>query len=315
MYKPLSCGRVIKTTGSWYLVQDNSNVIQKCRLKGQLRIKGFRSTNPVVVGDNVMFFTEDNQQTGIIQEIEERKNYIIRRATKLSRESHIIAANIDRAFLIVTLLSPRTSTGFIDRFLVTASAYNIPVTIVVNKSDLYSEKHQEILSEMENVYNDAGYSFLCVSALNGNNIGMLKEQMKDKFCLFAGHSGSGKSALINAIQPGLNLKVGNISDVHMKGKHTTTFTEMFPLDFGGYIIDTPGIKELGLIDIKKDELFHFFPEMFRLLNKCRFYNCTHTGEPDCAVLDAVEKGYIAGWRYENYINMLAGNDMDFKNWE
>ncbi len=315
MSQPIFKGQVTRSTGIWYLVKHNNGNVYNCRLKGQLKIKGYRATNPVVVGDFVDFSLEPKSDTGLILKIHERKNYIIRRSAKLSKESHIIAANIDRAFLIATLTSPRTSTGFIDRFLVTAAAYNIPATIVINKLDIYDNSHLEILKKMEYFYKKAGYSFLCVSALYGNNLDMLKNEMKNNICLFAGHSGSGKSAIINAIQPHLNLKTGEISQYHLKGKHTTTFSEMFPLNFGGYIIDSPGIKEFALIDIKKDELFHFFPEMFNLLHKCKFHNCTHTNEPNCAVKKAVADGEIAEWRYKNYISILSGDYMDIKDWK
>ena len=308
-------GQITRSTGSWYNVRCQDGKIYHCRLKGQSKIKGYKATNPVVVGDIVYFYLEPGLQTGMIFQIEERKNYIIRRAAKLSKESHILAANIDKAFLIASVILPYTSTGFIDRFLVTAETYNIPATIVFNKLDLYDDKHLEILEKMSKVYKDIGYSFLCISALRGDNLDLLKNEIKDKLCLFAGHSGSGKSAIINAIEPNLNLKTVSISKIHQKGRHTTTFSEMFQLSDGGYIIDTPGIKEFALIDIKKEELFHFFPEMFRLLHKCKFYNCTHTSEPNCAVKQAVLNGEIADWRYKNYLSMLSGDDMAVKEWE
>ncbi|HRS54208.1 MAG TPA: ribosome small subunit-dependent GTPase A [Bacteroidales bacterium] len=308
-------GKVIRSTGSWYLVKDiTNNKIYNCKLKGQLKIKGFKATNPVVVGDDVDFIIDEKNNIGIIKNICPRKNYIIRRAAKLSKESHIIAANIDKAFLIATLILPKTSTGFIDRFLVTANAYNIPVVIVFNKIDIYTNSELEQLQVLESTYKNIGYNVINVSAINGYNFDLLINEMKNNICLFAGHSGTGKTTLLNKIEPTLNLKTRDISKTHLKGRHTTSFAEMFPLSFGGYIIDTPGIKEFGLINIKKEELTHFFPEMFQLLNKCKYYNCTHVNEPGCAVKQALEDGQIASWRYKNYIVMFSGEDIEEKEW-
>jgi len=287
----------------------------ECKLKGQYRIKGLKATNPVTVGDHIEFYIPGNEQIGLIDKIEPRKNYIIRRSKKLSKQVHIIAANIDMAYLVVTLAQPRTSTGFIDRFLITAEAYHIPATLIFNKIDLYDEKLGQKHQELTAIYSDAGYPCMEVSALRGDNIGALRDRLAGKINLFSGHSGVGKSALINAIDPSLNLKTGEISEMFLKGKHTTTFTEMICLKSGGYIIDTPGIKEFGLIDFKREDLTHYFPEFFKLLRQCKFYNCTHITEPGCAVKEALTKGTVSLSRYKNYLSIFNGEDIDEKEWE
>lgn len=301
-------GIVVKSTGSWYAVMDESRKIVNCRIKGKFRMQGIKSTNPIAVGDKVEFNIEDND-TGIISEIEKRKNYIIRKSINLSKQSHIIAANIDQAFLIATLVFPRTSTGFIDRFLVTAEAYNIPTIILFNKSDLMDAETLEIQKEMIEMYERIGYPCYVISALKKQDLEMLKTLIKDKTNLVSGHSGVGKSTLVNSLEPGLNLKTGEISQTHSKGMHTTTFAEMLPLSFGGFIIDTPGIKELGLIHIKKEELAHFFPEIRSIMHKCHFNNCRHVNEPKCAVKEAVEKGEISESRYYNYLSMYNSEEL------
>ncbi|HET6243876.1 MAG: ribosome small subunit-dependent GTPase A [Bacteroidetes bacterium] len=301
-------GIVVKSTGSWYAVMDESRKIVNCRIKGKFRMQGIKSTNPIAVGDKVEFNIEDND-TGIISEIEKRKNYIIRKSINLSKQSHIIAANIDQAFLIATLVFPRTSTGFIDRFLVTAEAYNIPTIILFNKSDLMDAETLEIQKEMIEMYERIGYPCYVISALKKQDLEMLKTLIKDKTNLVSGHSGVGKSTLVNSLEPGLNLKTGEISQTHSKGMHTTTFAEMLPLSFGGFIIDTPGIKELGLIHIKKEELAHFFPEIRNIMHKCHFNNCRHVNEPKCAVKEAVEKGEISESRYYNYLSMYNSEEL------
>lgn len=297
-------GRVIKSTGSWYTVMDPDSELYRCRLKGKFRIRGINSTNPVFVGDKVVFDTSAGDSTGIITKILPRDNYIIRKATRLSKVSHVMASNIDRAFLIVSLIKPRTSTGFIDRFLVTAEAYHIPASIVFNKLDLYDEALLETLGRLVDIYQGAGYQCFSVSALSGENVESLKDAMQGNVNLFAGHSGVGKSALINSIQPGLDLKTEEISAYHEKGLHTTTFVEMHPLEFGGFIIDTPGVKEFGLIDFNRNEVAERFPEFRKYLHECRFHNCTHVHEPGCAVIKAIENGEVSLLRYENYLSIL-----------
>ena len=285
-----------------------------CRLRGNFRIKGIKSTNPIAVGDFVEFELQSTDGTGLITAVEERRNRIIRRSTKLSKQTHIIAANLDQACLVATIGFPRTSTGFIDRFLVTAEAYHVPCVLVFNKTDLYDDELQEYQDSLFEVYQKAGYTCIGVSAAKGTNLGSLKTLLEGKTTLFAGHSGVGKSALLNALQPGLGLKVGDVSLFNMKGKHTTTFAELFP--FGtGFIIDTPGIKEFGMVDFTKEEVSHFFPEMREVLHDCRFANCTHEHEPGCAVKQAVEQGLISDFRYENYLNILHGEEMDIEDWK
>ncbi len=301
----LKNGVVVRSTGSWYVVRTNDDrQLYNCKLKGRFKIKGIRTTNPLAVGDNVDFKLSEADNTGLIVRINERKNYIIRKATKLSKASHIIASNLDQAVLISSLIKPRTSTGFIDRFLVTAEAYHIPAVLILNKYDLYDDKIKFQLDELVKVYSSAGYSCLITSAKEDFHIDEFKALLHNKISLLAGHSGVGKSALINKIDPSLNLKEGEISQAHLKGKHTTTFAEMFPLAFGGDIIDTPGIKEFGLVAFEKTELGQRFPEIRQLMNQCRFSNCLHVNEPGCAVREAVEKGSFSPFRYRNYLNML-----------
>lgn len=300
----MSIGRVIKSTGSWYDVQDGKGDVFQCRLRGKIRLDGIRTTNPLAVGDNVNFEKERDKETCVIDKILPRNNVIIRKSVNLSKESHIIAANIDLAILVATIAQPRTSTGFIDRFAVTAEAYHIPVVIVFNKCDIYDDEQNAAAEELMKVYNGIGYESFLVSAKTGFNCDRLKALMKDKVCMFSGHSGVGKSALVNHLDPNLNVRVGEISDVHEKGKHTTTYAQMFHLEFGSYIIDTPGIKEFGLFDLEKETLAQRFPEMRALMHECRFNNCTHLHEPHCAIKDAVGKNIIADWRYANYCNMM-----------
>jgi ribosome biogenesis GTPase len=301
-------GLVTKSTGSWYQVQTPDGERYDCRIKGKFRIKGLTTTNPVAVGDKVDFELEPEQQQGVIVKLYDRRNYIIRKSINLSKQAQIIAANLDQAFLVVTLASPRTSLGFIDRFLVTAEAYDIPASLVYNKLDMFSEEGLEILGEYKAVYEKLGYPCYEVSALEGTNIPQLKEKLKDKITLFSGHSGVGKSSLMNAILPDLQLRTMEVSEWSDKGMHTTTFAEMYDLPGGGSIIDTPGIRELGVIDIEQQELSHFFPEMRSRLNQCRFNNCRHINEPGCAVLEALENGDIEPSRYESYLSIYNGND-------
>ncbi|MBR3702258.1 MAG: ribosome small subunit-dependent GTPase A [Alistipes sp.] len=298
-------GLVLKSTGSWYEVLADG-VRYQCRIRGKLRLKGVRSTNPVVVGDWVKF--EADEQGGyVISAIEPRHNYIIRRASNLSKESHIIAANIDQALLVVTLLSPETALEFVDRFLVTCEAYKVPVTILLAKIDL-ARQHPEAVEEFYSIYEKAGYRIIEISATEGEGVDEVRELLHGKTTLLSGNSGVGKSTLVAAVEPGLDIKTGEISQSHHKGKHTTTFSTMYPLAEGGYIIDTPGIKGFGLIDIDDAELAHYFPEMMRYLPDCRFYNCSHTHEPGCAVVEAVKRGEIAYPRYESYLKIMDEDD-------
>lgn len=301
-------GLIIKSTGSWYRVLADNGSYFECRIKGKFRIHGITTTNPLAVGDKVSFEMEPEQQTGVITELYPRKNYIIRKSVNLSKQAQILAANLDQAFLIVTLASPRTSLGFIDRFLVTAEAYDIPAGLIFNKLDLFNDDGLEILAEYEKIYTAIGYPCYHISALEKTNTDQILDLLKEKVTLLSGHSGVGKSTLINAILPDLELKTGEISEWSDKGQHTTTFAEMHPLPFGGFLIDTPGIRELGVIDIEPQVLGHFFPEIRDRMNGCRFHNCRHINEPGCAVLEAVEEGEIEPSRYDSYLSIYHGND-------
>lgn len=304
-------GKVIKSTGSWYTVLDDGGRQWECRLRGKIRLDGLRSTNPVAVGDNVLFDQEPGKPTGVIKGIEPRNNVIVRKSVNLSKASHIIAANVDLAIIVATVVQPRTSTGFIDRFMATAEAYHIPTALVFNKCDIYNEDQIGEMAELIEYYSSVGYVSFGVSAKTGFKLDELKALMQDKICLLSGHSGVGKSALANALDPSLDLRIGAISDVHNKGKHTTTFAEMHHLAFGSWIVDTPGIKEFALYDMESETLAQRFPEMRELMSQCRFANCTHTHEPGCAVKEAVEEGKIADWRYANYIRMYNNEDWSY----
>ena len=297
-------GVVCKSTGSWITVRTENGSKILCKLKGQFRIQGLRSTNPVAIGDRIIFDHLPDEETGLITKIFDRDNYIIRKATKLSKITHIIAANLDHAYLIVTLIKPRTSNGFIDRFLVTATGYYIPASLIFNKIDLYDSVLTKKEKELREIYENAGYPCYSVSALRGDNVDQIRDLLKNQTSLFSGYSGAGKSALINTIEPGFDLKVGRISAAHHKGMHTTTFAEMFDLSNGGYIIDTPGIKEFGLIDFEKSEIPRCFPEMERLLPQCQYNNCTHTHEPGCAVKEGLNSGKVSRIRYNSYLSIL-----------
>jgi ribosome biogenesis GTPase len=301
-------GLVIKSTGSWYQILSDTGKQVDCRIQGKFRMKDIKTTNPIAVGDRVEFELEPELETGVITHLEDRKNYIIRKSVNLSKQAQIIAANLDQAFLIVTLASPRTSLGFIDRFLVTAEAYDIPASIIFNKLDLFSEEGLEILASYEKIYTDLGYPCYHVSAKEGTHIEQIQALLQNKVTLISGHSGVGKSTLINAILPEAKVRTGAVSDWSDKGQHTTTFAEMYTLPFGGYLIDTPGIRELGIIDIEQQELGHFFPEIRNRMNDCRFHNCRHINEPGCAVLEAVENGEIEPSRYDSYLSIYHGND-------
>ncbi|MET2983902.1 ribosome small subunit-dependent GTPase A [Aureibaculum conchae] len=305
-------GVVTKSTGSWYTVRVDDKTVIDCRIKGKFRLSGIKSTNPVTVGDIVDFLMEDDNENGIITKIHDRKNYIIRKSVNLSKQTHIIAANIDQVFLMVTLENPVTFPVFIDRFLATAEAYSIPAILLFNKIDLYSKELLEKKQKLEQVYRKIGYECLDVSATEHINIDKLKIFMKDKTSMFSGHSGVGKSTLINAVYPELDLKTAEISEQHKQGQHTTTFAEMFVLPFGGHIIDTPGIKGFGVVDFDENEIGDYFPEFFALKAHCKFNNCLHVNEPDCAVKKALETGEIAQSRYVSYLQLLKGENENYR---
>jgi len=296
-------GMVIKSTGSWYQVLVENDIYQ-CKIKGNFRTKGFVATNPIAVGDKVDFVIKKEENTGLINRIHDRKNYIIRKSINLSRKAHIIATNVDLALLMITISKPETHTIFIDRFLVSSEAYNIPVLMVFNKTDIYSQEDKVKMNDWISLYESIGYQCITISALQKENLDALKNILKDKNTVISGNSGVGKSTLINAIEPKLLIKTSEISDYHQKGKHTTTFSEVFPLSFGGFIIDTPGIKGYGLVDLQEENLSTYFPEMLKWQTSCKYYNCTHTHEPGCRVVEEVRNGKIAESRYKSYLSML-----------
>ena len=300
-------GLVIKNTGSWYLVKTDEGALVECKIKGNFRLKGIRSTNPVAVGDYVHIIL-NQEGTAFICEIEDRKNYIIRRASNLSKQSHILAANLDQCMLVVTVNYPETSTTFMDRFLASAEAYRVPVKIIFNKIDLYNEDEQRYLEALIHLYTSIGYPCFQISAQQQIGIDLIKEELKERITLFSGHSGVGKSTLINAILPEASAKTGEISAYHHKGMHTTTFSEMFPVEGNGYLIDTPGIKGFGTFDMEEEEISHYFPEIFRTSANCRYGNCTHRHEPGCAVREAVEQHFISESRYHSYLSMLEDKE-------
>ena len=295
-------GVVVKSTGSWYSVRMEDGEIWSCRIKGKFRTKGIKTTNPVAVGDRVA--VERQAGEGVIYDILDRKNYIIRKSTNLSRQAHIIAANVDQAILVTTMNHPEVSTVFIDSFLVSVEAYNIPAVLIFNKIDLCDEEDRWLLRALVDVYRNVGYTCLAVSAETGEGVEEVKQLLQDKVSVFSGQSGVGKSSLINRIEPELTLKTAKISEMHDTGKHTTTFAEMFELSFGGYIVDTPGIRAFGLVHMEKNEISHYFPEIFKYAEDCRYYNCTHIHEPGCAVLEAVKEGKISETRYFSYVSMF-----------
>ncbi|MDO9261730.1 MAG: ribosome small subunit-dependent GTPase A [Flavobacteriaceae bacterium] len=301
-------GIVTKSTGSWYVVRTEVGQYTPCRIRGKFRMEGIKSTNPVAVGDVVDFELEPQKETGVINKIHPRKNYIIRKSVNLSKQTHIIAANIDQAFLLITIANPVTMTSFIERFIATAEAYSIPVILLFNKVDSYTEIQLQELEQLKDIYEDIGYECIDISAVTGRNVGLVKELMKDQVSLFSGHSGVGKSTLINLIEPTLNLKTTIVSVQSGQGQHTTTFAEMFELSFGGFIIDTPGIKGFGVVDFEKQEVSDYFPEIFHFKQYCKFNNCLHLEEPGCAVLEAVEQDEIAFSRYRSYVQLLENDD-------
>ena len=300
-------GLVIKNTGSWYTVRTDDGRDVESKVKGNFRLKEIRSTNPVSVGDRVDIDI-NNEGTAFITRIEDRKNYIIRRASNLSKQSHIIAANLDQAMLIVTVNYPITTTVFIDRFLATAEAYGVPVKLVFNKIDRYKGEDKEYLDALINLYTTIGYPCSTLCAKTEEGLDALKAELKDKITLLSGHSGVGKSTIINKLVPGVNLRTGDISEYHNKGMHTTTFSEMIPLPEGGYLIDTPGIKCFGTIEMETAEISHYFPEIFKFSEDCRFNNCSHRHEPGCAVLQALEDHYISESRYKSYLSILEDKE-------
>ncbi len=303
-------GTVYKSTGSWYTIKSTDGAFYECRIKGKFRTQNIKSTNPVAVGDHVEFELENvgNETVGVISEIGERKNYIIRKSVKLSKQTHIIASNLDQVFLLVTLNNPMTFTSFIDRFLVTAEAYDIPVILLFNKMDTYSLDEKAEVAYLVDLYTHIGYPCIQMEAKTGKNVDRVKELMTGKTSMFAGHSGVGKSTLVNALEPGLHLKTAEISEQHLQGQHTTTFAEMYDLNFDARIIDTPGIKGFGIVDMEKDEIGDYFPEFFELKSQCKFNNCLHLDEPKCAVKEALENEEIAWSRYRSYVQMLTGEE-------
>ena len=312
-------GTVYKSTGSWYSVKTDLGQIYSCRIKGKFRLKDIKSTNPIAVGDVVDFDleTKNDEVTGVINSIHDRKNYIVRKSVNLSKQTHIIASNIDQVFLLITLNNPPTFTSFIDRFLVTAEAYDIKAILLFNKIDTYTEEELAEIKFLAHMYRTIGYQCLGISATTGKNIEAVKALMKDKVSMFAGHSGVGKSTLVNALQPGLDLKTKEISLQHMQGQHTTTFAEMFDLDFGAKIIDTPGIKGFGVVDMEPEEIGDYFPEFFALKHLCKFNNCLHVEEPKCAVKAALDKDDLFHSRYRSYLQILQGDEDNYRsdNWE
>jgi len=307
-------GVVYKSTGSWYHVKDAQGKLIPCRIKGKFRIEGLTSTNPVAVGDVVEVTIKDTQdgQEGVITEIQTRKNYIVRKSVNLSKQIHIIAANIDCAFLLVTLNNPPTYPAFIDRFLATAEAYEIETILLFNKEDSYSTSDTEEMHSMKKLYEHIGYTCLEISALRGTNLEAVKTMMAGKTCMLSGHSGVGKSTLVNALAPGLNIKTADISSQHQQGQHTTTFAEMHDLDFNARIVDTPGIRGFGVVNMEAAEMGDYFREFFSIKDACKFNNCLHLEEPKCAVKAAVEAGQIAASRYKSYVQMLAGEEQHYR---
>lgn len=305
-------GKVLKSTGKWYHVMLPDGKIIDCRIRGKMRLDGLKTTNPISVGDNVLIDPKfDEEGKGVISNYLPRENYIVRKSTNLSKQMHILAANIDRAYLLVTLKHPETHCVFIDRFLVAAESFRIPVTLLFNKIDLLQkDKELSLLAETISLYQQVGYTCHALSATNEESIAFLKEELNEKQVMIAGHSGTGKSTLVNALDPNLKLQIGEISQAHHQGQHTTTFAEMHPLSSGGFIIDTPGIRAFGIVDLEKEVISHYFPEMRALINKCKYHNCQHINEPHCEVKNEVKNGTIFESRYFTYLQLMLGDDND-----
>ena len=307
-------GTVYKSTGSWHSVKNNEGVEFECRIKGRLRLDDLGSTNPIAVGDVVEFDIENNtdSRNGIIIKVHDRKNYILRKSVNLSKQTQILAANIDVLFLVITINNPVTTTNFIDRFLISSNAYSIDTVLLFNKMDIYNKDEMIQLDKLVNLYENIGYKCIKVSAITGLNIKEIISLIKGKTIMFGGHSGSGKSSIINCINPELNLKIGNISSQHLQGKHTTTYAELFDIDFGARVIDTPGIKGFGIVNFEKNEIGDFFPEFFQNKNKCKFNNCLHIDEPDCFIKELVSSNKINISRYENYKQIIMQDDLKYR---
>jgi ribosome biogenesis GTPase len=308
----LEKGVVLKSTGSRYRVLYEEGKIIDCSIKGKLRIKEFRTTNPIAVGDNILFEIDRKTNSGIITEVLDRRNWILRKSSNLSKHSQILAANIDQVFLMITIILPETPVEFIDRFLITAEAYRVPARIIINKTDLYGEIESAKMEYLESIYKNIGYDCIRLSLKELTNLEVLRDMMKGKTSLISGFSGVGKSTLLNVFNPLLNLKTAEISYYHKQGKHITTFPEMHQMPFGGFVIDTPGIRGFGVVDMEKHEIYHFFREIFVKSKECRFNNCLHLDEPGCAVRSAVEKGEIAFLRYKSYLNIMDGDDRKYR---
>jgi ribosome biogenesis GTPase len=308
----LEKGIILKSTGSRYRVLHGDGKIIDCSVKGKLRISEFRTTNPIAVGDNILFEMDEKSDSGIITEVLDRRNWILRKASNLSKHSQIIAANIDQVFLMITIILPETPVEFIDRFLISAEAYRVPARIIINKTDLYGEDETARMEYLESIYKNIGYECIRLSMIENLNHDELKLLMKGKTTLISGYSGVGKTTLLNALNPLLNLKTGRISDYHKQGKHITTFPEMHQMPFDAFVIDTPGIRGFGVVDMERNEIYHFFREIFEKSRECRFNNCLHLDEPGCAVRDAVEKGEIAFLRYKSYLNIMDGDDGKYR---
>jgi ribosome biogenesis GTPase len=308
----LEKGLVIKSTGSHYRVLYDEGKTVECTIKGKFRVKELRTTNPVAVGDYILFEFEKSNISGVITEVLDRKNYILRKSSNLSKQSQIIAANLDQVFLMITIILPETPVEFIDRFLITAEAYRIPASIIINKTDLYGEGEQSKMLNLISLYSKIGYECFSLSVKDKSGIDALREKMKDKINLISGNSGVGKSTLLNLLNPSLNLKTEEVSDYHKQGKHITTFPEMHRMPFGGFVIDTPGIRGFGMVHMERNEIYHFFPEIFRISRDCRFYNCLHYDEPGCAVRSAVESGQVNPLRYRSYLNILDDENRKYR---
>jgi ribosome biogenesis GTPase / thiamine phosphate phosphatase len=308
----LEKGVILKSTGSRYRVLYGEGIIIECYIKGKLRIKELRTTNPIAVGDNVLFEIDGKNNQGIITEVLDRRNYILRKSSNLSKHSQIIAANIDQLFLMITIILPETLPEFIDRYLITAEAYRVPAKIIINKTDLCGEEEIIKMENLESIYTRIGYDCIRLSLYKKTNLDPLREMMKGKITLISGNSGVGKTTLLNFFNPDLNLKTAEISDYHKQGKHITTFPEMYQMPFGGFIIDTPGMRGFGVVDMERNEIYHFFREIFKVSKECRFNNCLHLDEPGCAVRKAVENGDIDFLRYKSYLNIMEGDDRKYR---